>query len=466
MMGFKSPEDVEIANDLRSLVIQAITTSVNNTGSNSGNGAYSSAAKHSRKTFAVAAASPSEESDYSTSGSTTQRGHARAPPARTTLARQVDDIRILLTVPTAVRLLNPAPMAIRQAICGATGFQISDIPRATATKTGWALTPASKTIRDQLMEQENREKMIRAVDGDGAALPQKWHNYAVQNVQCAYRSLFGEETPITLKDIEAEVAAQTKVQPISCRPSRHGPNEGGLLTWVISFLKPVRPFQLFGTSDRSKEIIKKVAIVRHEDGCQGYCNPTKCTKAARCAHCGDRIMGHVGPAGAGCAHKERCVNCQGPHRSGHNTCPAVPRRVNGRIIKPTKKELTAIQRAGRRAFQQVHALAEQQAQQLAEQQLSQESSSSGVGVPVTQAVPVDQDSRPATTGTQTMAGRKRTAAQSQTPTRTPINKPTSSRPTRNASYRSSLNLAQLSAQSIVPQNEYIASSQEEDMDIN
>src|SRR5947199_1916472 len=137
--------------------------------------------------------------------------------------------------------------------------------------------------------------MIRAVNGDGAALLQKWHNYAVQNVQCAYRSLLGEEIPITLQDVEAETAAQTKVQPISCRPSRHGPNERGLLTWVISFLKPVRPFQLFGTSDRSKEITKKATIVRHEDGCQGYCNLRKCTKAARCAHCGDRTTSHDGP---------------------------------------------------------------------------------------------------------------------------------------------------------------------------
>ena len=76
-------------------------------------------------------------------------------------------------MPTAIRLLDPAPMAIRQAICGATGLQISDIPQATATKTGWALTPANKTIRDQLIKQENREKIIQAVNSDGAALPQK-----------------------------------------------------------------------------------------------------------------------------------------------------------------------------------------------------------------------------------------------------------------------------------------------------
>src|SRR5207237_7245829 len=132
MTGFKNPEDVGIANDLRYLVIQAITTSVTNIGSNTSlpangsdsSGAYSNATKRFRKTYADTAASPLEESDYSTSGSTSQRGQAQAPLARTTQARQADDIRILLTVPTAIRLLDPAPMAIRQPICRATGLQI------------------------------------------------------------------------------------------------------------------------------------------------------------------------------------------------------------------------------------------------------------------------------------------------------------------------------------------------------
>ena len=85
MMGFKSPEDVGIANDLRRLVIQAITTSVTNTGSNTSlpvsntslpdsgsdsSGVYSNDAKRPRKTYVEATASPLEESDYSTSGST------------------------------------------------------------------------------------------------------------------------------------------------------------------------------------------------------------------------------------------------------------------------------------------------------------------------------------------------------------------------------------------------------------
>src|SRR5207237_2103763 len=111
MTGFKNPEDVGIANDLRYLVIQAITTSVTNIGSNTSlpasgsdsSGVYSNAAKRFRKTYTDTAASPLEESDYSTSGSTFQSGYTQTPPARTTQARQDDDNRILFRMPTAIQ---------------------------------------------------------------------------------------------------------------------------------------------------------------------------------------------------------------------------------------------------------------------------------------------------------------------------------------------------------------------------
>jgi hypothetical protein len=54
-----------------------------------------------------------------------------------------------------------------------------DILKATTTQTGWAITPASRDIRDQLIEQVNQELMIKAVEGEDARLPVKWINYAV-----------------------------------------------------------------------------------------------------------------------------------------------------------------------------------------------------------------------------------------------------------------------------------------------
>jgi hypothetical protein len=148
---------------------------------------------------------------------------------------------------------------------------------------------------------------------------------------------------------------------VSCRPSRHGANSRGETTWVVSFLRPVRPFQLFGTSERAREILKKAAIQKHDPGCQSYCNPTRCARPAKCSRCGDTVTGHDGPTGPECTHHEKCVNCRGPHSSGYEDCPAAPRRVRGQIIKSTKKELMVIRRQGQRVFEQVHKLAAQHA---------------------------------------------------------------------------------------------------------
>ncbi|KAG9387467.1 hypothetical protein A1F94_000359 [Pyrenophora tritici-repentis] len=42
----------------------------------------------------------------------------------------------------------------------------SDIPTAKHIKTGWAITPRNDKIKALLMGQENRELMIRAVEGE------------------------------------------------------------------------------------------------------------------------------------------------------------------------------------------------------------------------------------------------------------------------------------------------------------
>ena len=145
--------------------------------------------------------------------------------------------------------------------------------------------------------------------------------------------------------IDEEVMAQTKVQPVSCRPSRFGANAlTGKMTWIISFLAPVRPFRLFNTSDLAKEINKKPAISRHDPGCQSFCNPARCVRYARCSNCGTRKDQHPGPSGVNCTEKPRCANCHGPFPAGHDSCPAAPKRKGDALIKLTKKQLDIIRR--------------------------------------------------------------------------------------------------------------------------
>ena len=159
------------------------------------------------------------------------------------------DQRILITTPAEARLARPSRYAIRQAICQAVpNITLADVPKATATKTGWAITPASLDIQSRLMEDESRQRMIQAVAGDSARLPTVWTNYAVQGLASALKALDGTSINVTTELIKEEVLAQTQKEPVSCQPSRHGTRANMLTTWIILFTKKVPLFQLFNSN--------------------------------------------------------------------------------------------------------------------------------------------------------------------------------------------------------------------------
>ena len=219
------------------------------------------------------------------------------------------------------------------------------------TRTGWAITPSDLTTRDLLTTQENTKTILQVLHGTAVKQPEVWYNYAMPGVSATMHQLIGGTITITAKLVTEEVEAQTKQSPVNCRPSRHGANPlTGKITWIISFLNPVRPFQLFNASELSKAIDKKPTIARHDPGCQGFCNPAKCTRYARCNMCSTRLDQHEGPSGINCTGKARCANCHGPFPAGHDLCPAAPMRRNGKTFRPTKKEIDAIQRHGDRNF--------------------------------------------------------------------------------------------------------------------
>ncbi|KAG9377093.1 hypothetical protein A1F94_001602 [Pyrenophora tritici-repentis] len=87
----------------------------------------------------------------------------------------------------------------------------SDIPTAKHIKTGWAITPRNDKIKALLMGQENRELMIRAVEGESARLPERWVNYAVQGVESSYRTITGERELKVIR--EAGDRASEAMQP-------------------------------------------------------------------------------------------------------------------------------------------------------------------------------------------------------------------------------------------------------------
>jgi hypothetical protein len=109
---------------------------------------------------------------------------------------------------------------------------------------------------------------MRVLRGTAVKQPEIWYNYAVPGVPYTMRQLSGNAVINTAELVTKEVIAQTQEGPISCCPSRHGPNlEANKVTWIISFLTLVRSFRLFNTSELSKLINKKPAFSQHNPGC-------------------------------------------------------------------------------------------------------------------------------------------------------------------------------------------------------
>ncbi|KAM5349949.1 hypothetical protein ACJ41O_006454 [Fusarium nematophilum] len=241
------------------------------------------------------------------------KGPAKAQPA--------EDLRILVRVPEehqewAKSLTN---YALREATCKTLGLSLADIPDIHHTATGFAIRPRNKAIRQKILAKE--QEVGRHLKATKIELPTKWYNYVVPNCPTKLTNIFGEVVDISTV-IHDEVAAQTNLRPTSIRPSRHGPNPAtDKGSWIVSFLKKVPPFRLFGTSAYSRLIEKKRPIpTRHNPGCQGYHS------------------------------SQRCANCFGPAPAGHSDYPAKPSRKNGKLKLPTAKELAAIRRAGQRLF--------------------------------------------------------------------------------------------------------------------
>jgi hypothetical protein len=440
--SYTNPQEAKIAEELQQKVIRALTSlSPNNSSSPSsrwsGNTSHSNSRSQEsgRRSWADVARDPQ----------ILDRGSSRPLiPARSRTfppAKPKEDNRIFIAISNpAMRLQQPSPFAVRQAVCKSIeGITLQDIPAASPINTGWAITPANKTIRDQLMTQENQKMMLRALDGDAVRIPERWINYAVQGVPSSFRTLEGTELPTTNQLVEEEVCSQTGKQPVSCRASRHGANHRGLTTWIVSYKEPVRSFRLFGTSEFSKIINKHPTIQRHNPGCQTYCNTAHCTRVSRCVHCGDRTDRHQGQYGDNCPHKAMCANCHGPHPASHSNCPAAPRRVNGHITKPTMTELKAIRHAGRVAHQHLYRTVEETLRQapLQPEATSSETLQETLA-PNSPTLRQEGDSRTARTRTTSVSHASSSIASRE------------KRPRRAAAARKSLNLGQLSASSMLP----------------
>ena len=242
MGQYTSPEEAPIAKALCKQVTEALTSTLSpSQGTTPRTTPNASDSESSHQSWAEVARAPKNSAPLA-------RGGAKTYPA--TIAQKnaphnnrPTDQRILITTPAEARLARPSGYAVRQAICQAVpNITLADVLKATATRTGWAITPASLEIQSRLMDGENRQLMIQAVAGDSARLPTVWTNYAVQGLASAFTALDGTPINVTTELIKEEVLAQTQKELVSCWPSRHGPGANNLTTWIISFTKKVPLF--------------------------------------------------------------------------------------------------------------------------------------------------------------------------------------------------------------------------------
>ncbi|EDN02414.1 predicted protein [Histoplasma mississippiense (nom. inval.)] len=298
----------------------------------------------------VAPAKTAASSAGRASGASLQPKSASQPGGPTGGTKQQEDPRVLVTLQPEKRVARLQPYAVRQAIVANIQgvVDVANVPKVEPTRTGWAITPSDRGIRDALTIEKAVATLCEVLGATEIRLPERWYNYAVPGVPESVQDWEGARIP-TDKMIEGEVLAQAKVKPVSYRPSRHGVNpKTGKITWIVSFLAPVKGFSLFNASERARLIEKRPLAVRHNPGCQMFCHPPKCARLARCSNCSEPTSQHEGPTGAECKRAPRCANCCQPYPAGHQHCPAAPRRVNGTLRRLTQKELAAVRRLGDR----------------------------------------------------------------------------------------------------------------------
>jgi hypothetical protein len=249
------------------------------------------------------------------------------------------------------------PFAIRRLIASTLKLDPSRIPDASKTNTGYSVLTKDSATRDLLLDTDNAAEVLRACGGVQISAPEHWHRYAVKEVPSgAWDPVSRTYNPLTLDMVYEETRVQAGATPRDIKQSRHGANKvSGRSTYIISFLEPVGPFRLFSSSERSKPMNKKPMLQFDHRGCQGYCNPAKCTRAKRCYNCGDRADVHD-PAYVNetCPSHERCANCYGPDASSHSDCPAKPTWKDERWTFLSRKARATVRAQGNRRFRQAH----------------------------------------------------------------------------------------------------------------
>ncbi|RAL62925.1 hypothetical protein DID88_004766 [Monilinia fructigena] len=196
---------------------------------------------------------------------------------------------------------------------------------------------------------------------------EKWSTYRLAHVPNVLTGLLDNQL-VTADIVSKEAEIQTGSKPVSCH---HTQSSGPTSVWYVSFKKEVRSFTLFGSSGYSRLSVKKKSMELHNPGCQEFCNSFHCRAPSKCNNCGVATAKHQGAQGAACTAPPRCAGCYGPFPAGHKHCAAAPKKVDGKFVRPTARQLGEIRR---------QQLATQKACELAAKRQQERTSKDGVQV--------------------------------------------------------------------------------------
>ncbi|RAL59503.1 hypothetical protein DID88_006616 [Monilinia fructigena] len=282
--------------------------------------------------------------------------------------KEKTDLRIYARAEPGSLLVRDQPFLIREAIVKAVPQIVAkDIPRLWATPTGWAVKPSTKAVYDLILKESNAIAICRATRCTTLERVEKWSTYRLAHVPNVLTGLLDNQL-VTADIVSKEAEIQTGSKPVSCH---HTQSSGPTSVWYVSFKKEVRSFTLFGSSGYSRLSVKKKSMELHNPGCQEFCNSFHCRAPSKCNNCGVATAKHQGAQGAACTAPPRCAGCYGPFPAGHKHCAAAPKKVDGKFVRPTARQLGEIRR---------QQLATQKACELAAKRQQERTSKDGVQV--------------------------------------------------------------------------------------
>ncbi|KAH7114185.1 hypothetical protein B0J13DRAFT_630994 [Dactylonectria estremocensis] len=104
-----------------------------------------------------------------------QQQRSTLPPATR------DDDRIFIRLDPGTPAWEIEPYALRKHITSTLKLSLSDIPAAKRCASGWALTPASASIKAKILKQS--DEVAREVGAHTVEPAAKWHTYIIEGVQ-------------------------------------------------------------------------------------------------------------------------------------------------------------------------------------------------------------------------------------------------------------------------------------------